>query len=64
MIDPGGADGKLTDDAITKISEKLSEIVGPEAVESFKRDRNERGEVWCCAQCLGANLSTSSLAGE
>ena len=50
-IDPEGvknnADGKLTSDHITKISERLSELVGPEVVESFKQNRNERGEVWC-----------------
>ncbi|KAF8809064.1 hypothetical protein BYT27DRAFT_7188147 [Phlegmacium glaucopus] len=47
-IDPegvGSADGKLTSDVVTKLSEKLSELVGPEAVESFKQDRNERGEL-------------------
>ena len=42
-IDPQ-ADGKLT----SELSDKLSELVGPEVIESFKQGRNERGEVWCC----------------
>jgi hypothetical protein len=67
-IDPEGinnsADGKLTTDAITKLSERLSELVGPEVIESFKKDRNERGEVWCFYQCLDANFLISSSARE
>ena len=56
------ADEKLTSDSITKLSEKLSELVGPEVIESLKRDRNERGEVWYCVSlCLGANLLNHNL---
>jgi hypothetical protein len=38
---------KVTTD-INKLSEKLSELVGPEVIETLKQNRNERGEVWCC----------------
>ena len=57
-IDPEGVDpdGKLTSSVVTKLNDKLSELVSPEVVESFKQDRNERGEVWCYTQCLNTNL--------
>lgn len=38
-------DGKLTPEAVGKLSEKLKELVGEDAVKDFEHRRNERGEV-------------------
>lgn len=37
--------GKLTPEAIQKLSEKLKEIVGEDAAKDFEHHRNEKGEV-------------------
>lgn len=39
------ADGNLNPDALRRLSEKLSELVGKDAVEGFNQARNEKGEV-------------------
>lgn len=39
------SDGKLSGDAVARLTEKLSELMGPEAAQDFKQNRNERGEV-------------------
>ena len=37
--------GKLTPDAVQKLTEKLKDLVGEDAVEEFNRSRNAQGEV-------------------
>lgn len=37
--------GKLTADAVQKLTEKLKDLVGEDAVEEFNRSRNAQGEV-------------------
>ncbi|KDR73606.1 hypothetical protein GALMADRAFT_212454 [Galerina marginata CBS 339.88] len=39
------SNGKLSGDAIAKLTEKLTELMGPEAVQEFNQNRNERGEL-------------------
>ncbi|KAF8954610.1 hypothetical protein BDZ97DRAFT_1942325 [Flammula alnicola] len=40
-----GSNGKLSGDVVNKLTERLSELVGPGAVQDFKESRNERGEL-------------------
>jgi hypothetical protein len=37
--------GKLTPDVVQKLTEKLKDLVGEDAVEEFNRSRNAQGEV-------------------
>ncbi len=46
---PLNADGKFNGDVVEKLTEKLSQLVGPEAVQDYKEGRNERGEVCSCS---------------
>ncbi|KJA27022.1 hypothetical protein HYPSUDRAFT_52063 [Hypholoma sublateritium FD-334 SS-4] len=39
------ADGKFNGDVVERLTEKLSQFVGPEAVQNYKEGRNERGEL-------------------
>lgn len=43
------ADGKFNGDVVERLTEKLSQLVGPEAVQDYKEGRNERGEVCSCS---------------
>ncbi|KAF8163573.1 hypothetical protein B0H34DRAFT_328733 [Crassisporium funariophilum] len=39
------SNGKLSGNVVDKLAEKLSELLGPEAVQGLKQGRNERGEL-------------------
>lgn len=39
------SNGKLSVDAVAKLTAKLTELMGPEAADAFQQNRNERGEV-------------------
>ncbi|PPQ73599.1 hypothetical protein CVT26_010497 [Gymnopilus dilepis] len=39
------ADGKMSADAVERLTEKLTELMGPEAAQGFQHRRNERGEL-------------------
>lgn len=39
------SNGKLSREAVEKLSEKLNELVGDEALKNYEHHRNERGEV-------------------
>lgn len=47
-----GPNGKLNGQDVAKLTEKLSELVGPSAVQGFQQNRNERGEVCSYPTCL------------
>ena len=47
-----GSNGKLSGQDVTKLTEKLSELVGPSAVQGFQQTHNERGEVCSYSTCL------------
>ncbi|KIM48803.1 hypothetical protein M413DRAFT_437979 [Hebeloma cylindrosporum] len=40
-----GPNGKLSGQDVAKLTEKLSELVGPSAAQGFQQTRNERGEL-------------------
>lgn len=44
-IAPGNTQGTGTADAVKKLTEKLGELVGEDAMKEFNQGRNERGEV-------------------
>ena len=46
--------GKLTPDAVQKLTEKLKDLVGEDAVEEFNRSRNTQGEVCPRSEVRGA----------
>ncbi|KAF9484665.1 hypothetical protein BDN70DRAFT_872181 [Pholiota conissans] len=39
------SNGKFSGDVVGKLTEKLSQLVGPDAVQEYKDSRNERGEL-------------------
>ncbi|KAF8197573.1 hypothetical protein BJ912DRAFT_953881 [Pholiota molesta] len=39
------SNGKFSGDVVGKLTEKLSQLVGPDAVQDYKQSRNERGEL-------------------
>jgi hypothetical protein len=56
--------GNLNPDALKKLSEKLGDLVGEDAVKGFNQARNERGEVCLCYTSTLGLLNRSYSACE
>jgi hypothetical protein len=56
--------GNLNPDALKRLSEKLGELVGEDAVKGFNQARNERGEVCSYYTSILGLLNRSYSASE